>query len=77
MLRILLANPPYGHGEHDDQGESRSQAHFFESTNGVPLQFELDIQPTVDPLHCGAVIIFPIPLITGPINGGKDPAIRL
>ncbi len=72
MFRMLLANPPYGHREHDDQGESRSQAHFFESANGVPLQSKRDIQATVDPLHCGTVIIFPIPLITGPINGGKD-----
>ncbi len=77
MLRMLLANPPYGHGKHDSQGESRSQAHFFESANGVPLKSERDIQPTVDPLHRRAVIIFPIPLITGSINGGKDSAIRL
>ena len=74
---VLLLNAAHGHRQHDTKGKPNPHLHLLLPTNEMLFKSKTHIQSRIDSFHRRALLISPLPRITGPRNGRKDPSINL
>ncbi len=77
QLRALLANASQGHRQHHDQSQPAAQAHLLEPADRVQFEAKRDVPAAIDPFDRRPAVVFPLPCITRPVDGGKHAPIRL
>ena len=74
---VLLLNAAHGHRQHYTKGKPNPHLHLLLPTNEMLFKSKTHIQSRIDSFHRRALLISPLPRITGPRNGRKDPTIYL
>ena len=74
---VLLLNAAHGHRQHDTKGKPNPHLHLLLPTNEMLFKSKTHIQSQVHPLYRRALLIFPLPRITGPRNRREDSPVNL